>query len=208
MTIHPLRAEPVWLTNAPTSVSADVSREAAMEAVRTLLAYIGEDPDREGLLDTPDRVVRAYAEQFAGYQQDPASILATTFAEVEGYQDLVVLRDIPFHSTCEHHLQPFDGIAHVAYLPGERVVGLSKLARLVDCFARRAQIQERLTRQITRSLMEHLQPRGAAAYVEAAHGCMRCRGVRKEGARMITTAYEGDLTSASWKDEFLRLVGR
>lgn len=203
MTVKPLRTEPLRLLERPV---APVSEEAAADALRTLLAFIGEDPDREGLLDTPDRVLRAYGEQFAGYKQNPAEILSTTFAEVEGYREMVLLRDIPFHSTCEHHLQPFDGVAHVAYLPGDRVVGLSKLARLVDCFARRAQIQERLTRQVASALMEHLQPRGAAVVVEAAHGCMRCRGVRKEGARMVTAAYEGDLATPDARQEFLRLV--
>ncbi|MEB3327685.1 MAG: GTP cyclohydrolase I FolE [Candidatus Sericytochromatia bacterium] len=205
MTVKPLRSEPVWILEGALA-QQPVSEEAAAQALRTLLAYVGEDPDREGLRDTPDRVLRAYGEQFAGYKQDPAEILATTFAEVEGYEEMVLLKDIPFHSTCEHHLQPFEGKAHVAYLPGDRVVGLSKLARLVDCFARRAQIQERLTRQVVAALMEHLAPRGAAVMVEAAHGCMRCRGVRKDGAQMVTSAYEGDLAAPEARREFLQLV--
>jgi GTP cyclohydrolase I len=205
MTVKPLRTEPVWILEAAIG-NQPVTEEAAAQALRTLLAYIGEDPDREGLQDTPDRVLRAYGEQFAGYKQDPAEILATTFAEVEGYQEMVLLKDIPFHSTCEHHLQPFEGKAHVAYLPGDRVVGLSKLARLVDCFARRAQIQERMTRQVASALMEHLAPRGAAVMVEAAHGCMRCRGVRKDGAQMVTSAYEGELAAPDARREFLQLV--
>jgi GTP cyclohydrolase I len=205
MTVKPLRTEPVWILESAIG-NQPVTEEAAAQALRTLLAYIGEDPDREGLQDTPDRVLRAYGEQFAGYKQDPAEILATTFAEVEGYQEMVLLKDIPFHSTCEHHLQPFEGKAHVAYLPGDRVVGLSKLARLVDCFARRAQIQERMTRQVASALMEHLAPRGAAVMVEAAHGCMRCRGVRKDGAQMVTSAYEGELAAPEARREFLQLV--
>lgn len=205
MTVHSLRQDTMWLVE-PLAGSHSVSEEAAKEALRTLLAYIGEDPDREGLQDTPARVLRAYGEIFAGYHQDPADILATTFAEVEGYDEMVLLRDIPFHSTCEHHLQPFEGVAHVAYLPGERVVGLSKLARLVDCFARRAQIQERLTKQVVQSLMEHLEPRGAAALIEAKHGCMRCRGIKKEGSTMITSAYAGEFSQAATRQEFLQLV--
>lgn len=205
MTVHSLRQDTMWLVE-PLAGNAAVSEEAAKNALRTLLAYIGEDPDREGLQETPARVLRSYTEIFAGYHQDPAEILSTTFAEVEGYDEMVLLKDIPFHSTCEHHLQPFEGLAHVAYLPGERVVGLSKLARLVDCFARRAQIQERLTKQVVQSLMDHLEPRGAAALIEAKHGCMRCRGVRKEGSSMVTTAYAGDFAEAANRQEFLQLV--
>lgn len=177
-----------------------------LEAIRTLLIAIGEDPDREGLRDTPRRMMKSWTELFVGYLQDPASILATTFDEVQGYGEMVVLRDIPFHSTCEHHWLPFTGVAHVAYLPDRRVVGLSKLARLVDCFARRLQIQERMTQQITRSLMEHLAPRGAAAVVQAAHGCMACRGIRKEGATMVTSSFEGELRTPAPRAEFLGLI--
>jgi GTP cyclohydrolase I len=189
-----------------TSTSIPPQLDEAKLALRTLLKTIGEDPDREGLIDTPDRVIRAWAEIFAGYQQNPDAILATTFEEVEGYDEMVLLKDIPFHSTCEHHMLPFDGKAHVAYLPNRKVVGLSKLARLVDCFARRLQIQERLTRQIVQALMEHLQPRGAAVLVEASHGCMVCRGVKKEGAAMVTTAYEGDMREPHARSEFLTLI--
>lgn len=175
-------------------------------ALRTVLRSIGEDPDREGLLDTPDRVIRAWEEIFAGYRQSPEAILATTFEEVEGYEEMVLLKDIPFHSTCEHHMLPFVGKAHVAYLPNRKVVGLSKLARLVDCFARRLQIQERFTRQIVQSLMDHLQPRGAAVVIEASHGCMVCRGVKKEGASMVTSAYEGAMRDPQARTEFLSLI--
>lgn len=184
----------------------EAKHEEAVAALRTLMSYLGEDPSREGLLDTPKRVLKSYRELFAGYQQDPAEILARTFDEVEGYQEMVLLRDIPFQSTCEHHMLPFHGVAHVAYLPGERVVGLSKLARLVECYGRRLQIQERLTRQVTQALMAHLKPRGAAAMVEAQHGCMVCRGIRKEGARMVTSSFEGDFAEGQARQEFLGLL--
>lgn len=186
----------------------EAQEAAALAALQELLRYLGEDPEREGLLDTPKRVLKSYRELFAGYRQEPGEILARTFDEVAGYQELVLLKDIPFQSTCEHHMLPFHGVAHVAYLPGERVVGLSKLARLVECFGRRLQIQERLTRQITNSLMEHLAPRGAAAVVEAQHGCMVCRGVRKEGATMVTSSFEGAFEEGRAREEFLALVRR
>lgn len=182
--------------------------ERARQALRTLLETIGEDPDREGLKDTPDRVLRSWGEIFAGYHQDPAEILSTTFEEVEGYQEFVLLKDIPFDSTCEHHMLPFDGIAHIAYLPADRVVGLSKLARLVDCFARRLQIQERMTQHIAQALMTHLGARGAAVLVEGVHGCMTCRGVRKEGSTMVTTAFEGEFARSDRRTEFLMLTCR
>jgi len=180
--------------------------ERARMALRTLLEVIGEDPDREGLRDTPDRVLRSWEEIFSGYGQDPAEILATTFEEVEGYQEFVLLKDIPFHSTCEHHMLPFDGVAHIAYLPDDRVVGLSKLARLVDCFARRLQIQERMTQHIVQALMLHLGAKGAAVMIEGVHGCMTCRGVRKEGSAMVTVAFEGDYQDPARRTEFLTLT--
>jgi GTP cyclohydrolase I len=181
-------------------------RDRAEEALRLLLETIGEDPDREGLLETPSRILRSWDEIFQGYRQDPAEILATTFEEVEGYGEIVLLKNIPFHSTCEHHMLPFEGEAHVAYLPGGSVVGLSKLARLVDCFARRLQIQERMTQQIADALMVHLQARGAAVLVAGTHGCMACRGVRKEGARMVTMAFEGDFRTPERRSELLLLT--
>lgn len=180
--------------------------EDAEAAIRTILRAIGEDPDRPGLRDTPARVLRSWGELFGGYREDPGSLLATTFDEVEGYDELVLLRDVPFQSTCEHHMLPFTGTAHVAYLPGDQVVGLSKLARLVDCFARRLQIQERLTRQVVQALMDHLAPRGAAAIVQAGHGCMACRGVRKPGASMVTSAYAGALAEPARRAELLALL--
>lgn len=180
--------------------------DRARVALRTLLEYIGEDPDREGLKDTPSRVLRSWAEIFAGYRQDPAEILSTTFEEVEGYQELVLLKDIPFDSTCEHHMLPFDGVVHLAYLPEDRVVGLSKLARLVDCFARRLQIQERMTQHLGQALMLHLNARGVAVLVEGRHGCMTCRGVRKAGSTMVTVSFEGDFDTPERRQEFYSLA--
>lgn len=176
------------------------------DVVRAMLLAMGEDPNREGLKDTPKRVVKSWGELFAGYQQDPATILATTFGDVEGYNEMILLKDIPFHSTCEHHMLPFYGKAHVAYLPIERVVGLSKLARLVDCFARRLQIQERLTREVALAIMKHLQPHGCGVVIEAVHGCMVCRGVRKEGALMVTSSLQGSFQDAATRGEFLSLI--
>lgn len=182
--------------------------DRARVALRTLLEYIGEDPDREGLRDTPDRVLRSWTEIFAGYQQDASEILSTTFEEVEGYQELVLLKDIPFDSTCEHHMLPFDGRVHIAYLPDDRVVGLSKLARLVDLYARRLQIQERMTQSMAQALMLHLNARGAAVMVEGVHGCMTCRGVRKEGSTMVTVCFEGEFDTSERRQEFYTLIRR
>jgi GTP cyclohydrolase I len=167
-------------------------RAAVEQAVRTLIAAAGDDPGREGLRDTPARVARAYREWFAGYAVDPAALLERTFGEAEGYEDTILLRDIPLVSTCEHHLAPIVGKAHVAYRPSARVVGLSKLSRLVDAFARRLQLQERLTRQIARTLDEALRPRGVAVVIEASHGCMSTRGVNQHGTTMVTKCWLGD----------------
>jgi GTP cyclohydrolase I len=171
-------------------------------------AAAGEDPDREGLLDTPDRVVRSWGEIFAGYDHSPEEILSTTFGDVNGYSEMILLRDINFFSTCEHHMLPFMGVAHVAYLPAERVVGLSKLARLVDCFAKRLQIQERMTRDIAKAIMLHLKPQGCGVVIEATHGCMVCRGVKKEGATMVTSSLEGDFHHPATRAEFMALIRR
>jgi GTP cyclohydrolase I len=167
------------------------SRAEAEAAVRTLIGWAGDDPDREGLQATPARVVRAYQEWFAGYAQDPAEILARTFGEVAGYRDFVLLRDIPLESTCEHHMAAIRGVAHLAYLPNERVVGISKLARLVDAFGRRLQIQERLTAEIADALEHTLEPRGVAVIIEATHACMSSRGVHKHGAKLMTRQFRG-----------------
>jgi len=167
------------------------TRAEAEAAVRTLLAWTGDDPDREGLLDTPSRVVKAYGEFFKGYEEDPVDVLSRTFEEVGGYDDLVMLRDIDLNSHCEHHMVPFIGKAHVAYYPTDRVVGLSKLARVVDIFGRRLQTQENLTAQICGAIEETLKPRGVALMLEASHQCMSLRGVGKRDVSTITTKFTG-----------------
>ncbi len=167
------------------------TREEAEAAVRTLIAWTGDDPRREGVLETPARVTKAYGELFAGYTQDPKEILSKTFREVGGYDDIVLVRDIPFFSHCEHHMVPFFGKAHIAYLPHDGVVGLSKLARLMEAFARRLQTQETLTAQIIDALNENLGPRGAAVLLEAEHMCMTMRGVRAHGVKTVTHRFTG-----------------
>jgi GTP cyclohydrolase I len=171
------------------------SRSDIEHAVRTLIAATGDDPGREGLRDTPARVARAYGEWFAGYATDPRALLSRQFDESEGYQETVLLRDIPLVSTCEHHLAPIMGKAHVAYRPNGRVVGISKLARLVDGYARRLQLQERLTNQIARALDEVLEPKGVAVMIEASHGCMSTRGVNQHGVSMVTKCWLGEFRS-------------
>ena len=168
-----------------------VSESEAQEAISTILEYIeGDEIGREGLLNTPSRVVNSWKEIFAGYRQIPAEVLESTF-NAEGYDGIVLLRDIEFHSTCEHHLQPFTGRAHVAYIPVERIVGISKLARIVDLHARRLQNQERITKGIADDLETHLTPLGTAVIIEASHGCMQCRGVKKQNSIMTTSAMRG-----------------
>jgi len=167
------------------------SREEAEEAVRTLIRWAGDDPGREGLLDTPRRVVRAYREFFAGYQEDPKAVLLRTFEEVEGYDDMVLVKDIQFHSHCEHHMVPIIGRAHVGYLPDGKVVGLSKIARVVDIFAHRLQTQEAMTAQIAGVIQDVLNPRGVAVMIEAEHMCMAMRGIRKQGSTTLTTTFTG-----------------
>jgi GTP cyclohydrolase IA len=183
------------------------SRAEAEAAIRTLLLWAGEDPDREGLTDTPARVVRSYEEFFRGYAQDPVALLARTFEETEGYDEMVVLRDIRVESHCEHHMVPIIGRAHVAYLPGTRVVGISKLARVVDAYAHRFQIQEKLTAQIANTINEVLQPRGVAVVIEAGHQCMSTRGVHKPGASMVTSRMLGAFRDdPSTRREFLAMI--
>lgn len=186
-----------------------VSRDEAEEAVRTLLAYFGENPDREGLIDTPRRFVDAYEEFLAGYAEDPVAILSRTFEEVEGYKDIVLMKDIRFESHCEHHIQPMIGLAHVAYLPSARVVGISKLARVVDAFARRLQSQETMTNQIAGAIETALQPRGVAVMIEAEHQCISTRGVHKPDVACVTRAMTGEFMSdPKAEDRFLRLIGK
>lgn len=167
------------------------SREEAEAAVRTLLSYIGEDPDREGLIDTPARVVRAYGELFSGYAKDAAEALDRVFEEVSGYREMVLVRDIGFHSHCEHHMVPFHGRVHIAYYPTGGVIGLSKLGRVVDVFARRLQTQEKLTAEIAGAINEVLDPRGVAVMVEAEHMCMSMRGIHKSGVNTLTSHFTG-----------------
>jgi GTP cyclohydrolase IA len=183
------------------------SRAQAEEAVRTLLAWAGDDPDREGLVGTPGRVVRAYEEFFEGYGIDPEALLATTFEETDNYDEMVVVRDIRLESHCEHHVVPILGKAHIAYLPAGRVIGISKLARLVNVFARRLQIQERLTAQIADTLAKVLKPRGVAVVIEAAHQCMTTRGVKKPGVSMISSRMLGAFRdNPTTRQEFLSLI--
>jgi GTP cyclohydrolase I len=184
------------------------SRDEAEDAVRTLIRWAGDDPAREGLLGTPDRVVRAWREFFRGYEQDPHAILKRTFQETDGYDEMIVLRDMRFESHCEHHLAPIIGRAHIAYLPHHRVVGISKLARLLDCFAKRLQIQEKMTAQIANTLQEVLQPRGVAVVIDASHQCMTTRGVHKPGTSMVTSRMLGAFrTDPSTRREFLAIIG-
>lgn len=183
------------------------SRAEAEAAVRTLIAWAGDDPTREGLHDTPRRVTDAFTEYFSGYGQDPADVLARQFEEAGGYDDLVMLRDIRVESHCEHHMAPFLGVAHVAYLPNGRIVGISKIARVVEIFARRLQTQETLTAQIADAIEGELRPRGVAVLIEAEHQCMSTRGVRQPGVKTITTRFTGELESnASYRDRFLQMV--
>lgn len=183
------------------------TREEAEEAVRVLLRWAGDDPSREGLLDTPKRVVKAYRELFAGYDADIHEILGRTFEEVAGYDDVVLVKDIPFFSHCEHHMVPIIGKAHVAYLPEGRVLGLSKIARVVDVYARRLQTQEAMTAQIATAIDETLQPRGVAVMIEAEHMCMAMRGVQKSGSMTLTTTFTGEFKgNAAEQARFMSMI--
>ncbi len=197
------------VARAATEASTDrPTREEAEAAIRTLLRWAGDDPSREGLVDTPARVARAYEEFFAGYAIDPVALLERTFEETDGYDEIVLLRDIRLESHCEHHMVPIIGRAHVAYLPHRRVVGISKLARVVDAYARRLQIQEKLTAQIANTIQQVLEPRGVAVVIEAAHQCMTTRGVHKPGVTMVTSrmlgAFRDDPTT---RREVLAMIG-
>ena len=183
------------------------SRAEAEAAVETLLRWAGDDPTREGLVDTPARVIRAYEEFFRGYNEDPASMLERTFEEVEGYQDMVMLRDIEMQSHCEHHMVPIAGRAHIAYIPNKRVVGISKLARVMDSFAMRLQTQETMTAQIANCIQDALEPQGVAILVDAKHQCMTTRGVKKPSVSMVTTQFTGLFTSDdALKERFYRHI--
>ena len=193
--------------NKPDDTAA-VTREQAEDAVRTLLRWAGEDPTREGLLDTPKRVTRAYQDWFSGYAIEPAEYLRRTFEEVAGYDEMIVLRDIEFQSHCEHHMAPIIGRAHVGYLPTDRVVGISKLARVVEAYARRFQVQEKLNAQIAHCIEHVLAPRGVGVVIEASHQCMTTRGVRKSGVTMVTSQMLGTFREDErTRAEFLNIVG-
>ena len=182
------------------------TRHDAKEAVKILLSYLESEFEREGLIDTPDRVIDSWDEIFSGYTMDPEAILSSTF-NGEGYDGIVLLKDIEFHSTCEHHLQPFNGKAHIAYIPIDRIVGISKLSRIVECHARRLQNQERITKNIADDLENYLAPLGCAVIIEAAHGCMRCRGVKQANALMTTSAMRGVFfDKAEARQELFQLI--
>jgi GTP cyclohydrolase I len=207
---HPASPELITRDAGDRSVATDrPTRAEAEEAVRTLIRWAGDDPSREGLLGTPDRVARSYEEFFAGYWQDPKAILRTTFEETEGYDEMVVLRDIDYESHCEHHMVPIIGKAHIAYLPSNRVVGISKLARLVDAYAKRLQIQEKMTAQIANSINDVLTPKGVAVVIEGNHECMSTRGVHKSGVTMVTSTMLGAFRDdPATRKEFLTFIGK
>jgi GTP cyclohydrolase I len=187
---------------------SEADRKKAMEAVRELIKWIGDDPEREGLVDTPQRVIDAFLEYFRGYEECPETYLQRTFEQVGGYDEIVILRDIPFHSHCEHHMAPILGKAHVAYLPRDRVVGISKLARVVHAFAKRLQVQERLTAEIADCIQKVLEPVGVCVVVEATHACLTCRGVETPGVIMTTSRMMGVFRDDDKaRQEVLRLIG-
>ena len=187
----------------------DISDEKAEEAIKTILEWIGENPRREGLLSTPKRVIKAFKEYFKGYSEDPNTYLSKTFTEVEGYDDMVIEKNISIQSHCEHHMAPIIGVAHVAYIPSNKVVGLSKLARVVEAFSKRLQTQERLTMQVAKTIMNVLQPRGVAVTIDASHQCMTNRGIKKERATTVTNyflgAFKDDL---SFQNRYLRYINK
>jgi len=199
-TLTPVQSLAADLITRPTQAEAE-------DAIRTLLLWAGDDPSREGLLDTPKRVAKAYREWFCGYEEDPTELLARSFEEVEGYDEMVVLRDIRLESVCEHHMAPIVGRVHVAYLPAGRVVGISKLARVVDAFGKRLQIQEKFTAQVANTIQEVLQPKGVAVVVEAVHQCMTTRGVHKTGVSMVTSRMLGGFRDdPSTRREFMAMI--
>jgi len=196
------------MTKRRSDKPAKPTREEAEAAIRTMLRWAGDDPDREGLRETPERVVKAFEEWFSGYRQDPDAYMRRTFEEVEGYDNMIVLKDIRFESHCEHHLAPIIGRAHVGYLPTHRVVGISKLARVVEAYARRLQVQEKMNAQIANTIQHVLQPRGVAVVIEATHQCMTTRGVHKTGVSMVTSTMLGDFrTNEITRGEFLSVIG-
>jgi GTP cyclohydrolase I len=203
-----IQTSPGQLLDTKATLEARPTRAEAEAAMRTLLRWTGDDPDREGLIDTPARVVRAYEEFFAGYDTDPVELLARSFEETDGYDEMVVLRDIRLESHCEHHVVPIIGKAHIAYLPAGRVVGISKLARVLEVYAKRLQIQEKLTAQVANCINDVLKPKGVAVVIEAAHQCMTTRGIHKPGVTMVTSRMLGAFRDdASTRREFLAMIG-
>jgi len=187
----------------------EISDEKAEEAIKLIIKWIGENPDREGLKSTPSRVIKAFKEYFQGYKEDPSRYLMKTFTEVEGYDDMVIEKNISIRSHCEHHMAPITGVVHVAYIPSKKVVGLSKLARVVDAFGKRLQTQERLTMQIAKTIMEVLQPRGVAVTIDAAHQCMTNRGIKKENATTVTNYFLGVFKEdLSFQNRYLRYINK
>ncbi len=206
-TMHAPSRAPYSMSQSNKSASDPVSQAQAEEAVRTLLRWAGEDPTREGLLDTQRRVAEAYGDWFSGYREDPQAYLERTFEEVAGYDELIVLRDIQYESHCEHHMAPIIGKVHVGYLPSGKVVGISKLARVVEAYARRFQVQEKMTAQIAQCIQDVLQPRGVGVVVEGAHECMTTRGIHKRGVSMVTSKMLGTFrTDARTRAEFLQFI--
>jgi len=200
--------DPEIISKDASNVVERPSREEAENAVRTLLRWAGDDPNREGLLDTPKRVTKAYSEWFRGYGEDPVAMLQRTFGETEGYDEMVVLRDIRYESYCEHHMAPIIGVAHIGYIPTERVVGISKLARVVEAFAKRLQVQEKMTAQIANALFDTLDPKGVAVVIEGEHHCMSTRGVHKPGVTMVTSTMLGEFRDdKDLRREFLSTIG-
>ena len=197
------------ITQIPARNIERPSREQAEKAVHTLIRWAGEDPSREGLVDTPRRVAQAYEDWFSGYSEDPISFLQRTFEEVDGYDEIIVLKDITFESHCEHHMAPIIGKAHVGYLPNNKVVGISKLARVVEAFARRFQVQEKMTAQIANCIEDVLKPKGVGVVIDASHQCMTTRGIHKSGVLMVTSRMLGTFRKdARTRDEFLRMIGK
>ena len=196
-------------TNQPKEKRQQISDEKAEEAIKTIIEWVGEDSEREGLKSTPKRVIKAFKEYFKGYSQDPAEFLSKTFTDVEGYDDMVIEKNISIHSHCEHHMAPITGVAHVAYIPSKKVVGLSKLARVVEVFSKRLQTQERLTMQIAKTIMHVLQPRGVAVTVDAVHQCMTIRGVKKEKTSTVTNYFLGTFKDdLSFQNRYLRYINK
>tara|TARA_B100000686_G_C16698217_1_gene921827 strand:+ start:127 stop:738 length:612 start_codon:yes stop_codon:yes gene_type:complete len=196
-------------TNKIRKENQHISDEKAEEAVKTIISWIGENPDREGLKSTPKRVIKAFKEYFQGYNEDASTYLTKTFTEVEGYDDMVIEKNISLRSHCEHHMAPIIGVAHVAYIPNKKVVGLSKLARVVDVFSKRLQTQERLTMQIAKTIMHVLQPRGVAVTIDAAHQCMTDRGIKKENAKTVTNYFLGAFKDDfSFQNRYLRYINK